>query len=72
VGVPANLSDLEDIEVEYRTFAGWEEDITGVTKFEDLPKHAQDYVLGIEELVQIPIKYIGVGPDNSNVIVRNY
>jgi adenylosuccinate synthase len=72
VGVPANLSDLEDIEVEYRTFAGWEEDITGVSKFEDLPKHAQDYVLGIEELVQIPIKYIGVGPDNSNVIVRNY
>jgi adenylosuccinate synthase len=39
------------MEVDLKTFEGWEEDISAVRKFEDLPKNAQDYIKFIEEFV---------------------
>ncbi|MBQ9247372.1 MAG: adenylosuccinate synthase [Ruminococcus sp.] len=49
---------------------GWGEDITGVRRFEDLPKAAQDYVLYIEEQIGCYIKYISVGPERDSIIIR--
>ena len=49
---------------------GWGVDITGVRKFEDLPKAAQDYVLYIEEKIGCFIKYISVGPERDSIIIR--
>ena len=49
---------------------GWGVDITGVRKFEDLPKEAQDYVLYIEKQIGCYIKYISVGPERESIIIR--
>ena len=49
---------------------GWGEDITGVRRFEDLPKAAQDYVLYIEEQIGCYVKYISVGPERDSIIIR--
>lgn len=49
---------------------GWGVDITGVRKFEDLPKEAQDYVLYIEKQIGCYIKYISVGPERDSIIIR--
>ncbi|MEG0545840.1 MAG: adenylosuccinate synthase, partial [Oscillospiraceae bacterium] len=38
-------SYLKDAKPVYHTMKGWKTDIRGITKFEDLPKEAQDYVL---------------------------
>ena len=40
--------------MEYVTLPGWNQDTTGVRKFEDLPVNAQNYVLKIEELLDVP------------------
>ena len=55
----------------YETMPAWEEDITGCTKFEELPKKAQDYVKRLEELSGCRISYIGVGPGRDQTIVIN-
>ena len=49
---------------------GWYCDITSCRKFEDLPKAAQDYVLLLEKLCECNIKYISVGAEREQIIVR--
>jgi adenylosuccinate synthase len=54
----------------YEEMEGWKEDITGVRKFEKLPKNAQTYVNKIEELSGVPVTMIGVGPERNQIILR--
>ncbi|WP_409967287.1 adenylosuccinate synthase [Bengtsoniella intestinalis] len=49
---------------------GWKEDISGVRKWEDLPKAAQDYVLYVEEKIGCHIGYVSVGPERDAIILR--
>ena len=68
--MPASLKVLGDLEVEYETLPGWKEDITQVQSFEELPDNAQRYVLRVQELLGVPIRWIGVGPNRLDVIDR--
>ena len=60
---------LDDAKPVVEKLPGWHCDITGVRRFEDLPKAAQDYVLYIEKAVGCKIKYISVGPEREACIV---
>lgn len=62
---------LDDAKPVVEKLPGWHCDITGVRRFEDLPKAAQDYVLYIEKAVGCKIKYISVGPEREACIVRD-
>ena len=64
---PTLLDSCEAV-VEY--MEGWKTDISGVRKFEDLPKAAQDYVLFIEKAIGCPITYVSVGPERESIILR--
>ena len=56
----------------YETMQGWDEDITSVDKFEDLPSNAQKYIKAIEDFIGVPINFISVGPErNQNIIISN-
>ena len=52
------------------TVPGWHQDISGVRRFEDLPKAAQDYVLMIEKSTGCFVKYVSVGPERESIIER--
>ncbi|OBU17149.1 adenylosuccinate synthase [Photobacterium aquimaris] len=54
----------------YEQMKGWDEDITGCRKFEELPEGAQQYVLRIEELMGVPVKMVSVGPERDQMILR--
>ena len=54
----------------YEQMMGWNEDITGCRKFEELPEGAQQYVLRIEELMGVPVKMVSVGPEREQMILR--
>jgi len=69
-GMPANLNILEDVEVEYDVVPGWTEDISKCTTFEELPLNAQNYVLKVQEMLGVPIRWIGVGPNRLEVVDR--
>ena len=56
----------------YETMQGWDEDITRIDKFEDLPSNAQKYIKAIEDFIGVPITFISVGPErNQNIIISN-
>lgn len=65
---PANLDELQNVEVVYEELPGWKEDISKCRKFEELPEKCQQYVRRIEELAHIKVQFIGVGPDRDSVI----
>lgn len=68
--MPASLSALQDVEVEFETSPGWSEDISTCRTFDELPINCQKYILRIEQLVGVPIRWIGVGPNRLDVIDR--
>lgn len=68
--MPASLRKYSEVQVEYETMRGWHEDISNAKKFSDLPLNAQAYVLRLEELMGLPIRWIGVGPGRHHVIDR--
>ena len=63
-------TQLDSAEPYIETLPGWGCDISGVRRFEDLPKAAQDYVLYIERQVGCFIKYVSVGPERESIIIR--
>lgn len=68
---PASLNVLAGVEVEYIEMEGWKPvDISDVRKFHDLPPQAQSYVLKVEELLNVPVTSIGVGPSRDAIIMR--
>lgn len=68
--LPSEAEVLAECRPIYETLPGWQEDITGVRRFEDLPPAAQTYVRRVEELANAPATYIGVGPGREQTIVR--
>ena len=69
--IPVSQTDFHHAKPIYENFPGWDEDITGATTFEDLPKNAQDYVLALEKMSGTRISAIGVGQDRNATIVRH-
>ena len=67
--LPFDLN-LENIEPIFKTFKGWSEDISKITREEELPIELLEYVSFIEEFIKVPIKLISVGPDRSETIYR--
>lgn len=61
--------DLTDAKPNVEYLDGWQEDITGCRKFEELPLNAQKYVKYIEKAVGCPITYISVGAEREQIIV---
>jgi adenylosuccinate synthase len=52
----------------YETFAGWQEDISGARRIDELPRAARDYVQALERMIKAPISAIGVGPGREQTI----
>ncbi len=65
---PSQQSVLYHCEPEYETFPGWREDITSVRSYGDLPVEARAYVEFIQESIEVPIRWISVGPERSQLI----
>lgn len=66
---PASLKELERCKPIYEELPGWDEDITKVTKLEDLPENARHFLSRVSELVGVPLVTVSVGPDREQTIV---
>jgi adenylosuccinate synthase len=66
--VDVDAYGLNEVEIEYKTVKGWDENISKARSFDELPGEAQDYVKLIEGSTGVPVKWIGVGPERDATI----
>ena len=57
-----------DVKPVYTEMSGWKTDLTGVRSKGQFPKELQDYVSFLEKELQVPVKFISVGPDREQII----
>lgn len=67
---PCQSDQLRRAKPVYETWPGWETDITGVRRWEDLPENARGYVERISEILFVPVQFVSVGPDRAQTILR--
>jgi adenylosuccinate synthase len=48
---------------------GWHEDITGITENSEIPVKLQAYMDFLEAELEVPVKYLSVGPDRKQTLV---
>ena len=66
--MPATIDELERVKPLYVEMDGWDEDITHVTSFDELPENAKKYLKKIEELTKCEVVIFSVGPDRKQTI----
>ncbi|MCZ8521564.1 MULTISPECIES: adenylosuccinate synthase [Paenibacillus] len=54
--------ELEAAEPVLERLTGWRSDVSGARSMSDLPEAAQRYVLRLQELIGVPVRWISVGP----------
>jgi adenylosuccinate synthase len=58
----------EQVEPIYESWPGWPENSTNTARtWTDLPPAAQRYLKRIEQLVDVPLKYVSVGPEREEM-----
>lgn len=65
---PSQQSVLYHCEPVYDELDGWREDITGVRRYGDLPAAARAYIEYVQESVGVPVGWVSVGPERSQLI----
>ena len=68
VDLPLGPGDLSGFEPVYLELPGWDEDVCAVRKMVDLPAEARSYIHTIEELCDVPVRLISVGPERDQCI----
>ena len=68
--MPADQTSFHHAKPIYEELPGWDEDITGCRRFEELPVNAQAYVRRLEELSGCRISVVGVGAGREASIER--
>ncbi|MCT1526529.1 adenylosuccinate synthase [Sphingobacterium hotanense] len=48
---------------------GWNQDLTGIRSKDEIPAALQNYINYLEQELNVPIKYLSVGPDRTQTIV---
>lgn len=62
---PAELANTSPI---YETIPGWDEDISAIRDFAQLPHAARMYIEAIDELLGVPVRYVTVGSHRAALI----
>ncbi len=66
---PSNSQLLAKCEPIYEELPGWQSDISGIRRLQDLPREARTYVKRLEELIACSANMISVGPRREQTIV---
>jgi len=63
--------DICNIKAEpvYKEIDGWHEDLTGITELNQIPQKLADYIAFLEKELEVPVKYLSVGPDRVQTLV---
>ena len=67
--VPYHQSVLHKVRPVYEALPGWESEIDGAARIDDLPAAARDFVRFVEERAGVPVTFVSVGPGREQTVV---
>lgn len=67
---PPSLAVLEQCSPVFETLPGWQEDTSKIKNYDDLPEKTKNYLKRIEELSEVEIKIVSVGPGREATIIK--
>jgi adenylosuccinate synthase len=67
--LPYNI-EAENVTPIYTEMEGWSQDLTKMSKAEELPQALNTYIAFLEKELEVPIKIVSVGPDRIQTIHR--
>ena len=72
VEVPAfdPLSDLDRVEPVVTMLPGWEQDISGCTRWDELPEAAKNYVQFLEKQLDHEIQFVSTGAEREKFVLK--
>jgi len=70
--LPVGAEELEGCEPVYEKLPGWSTSTVGLTRYDQLPKPAQDFLKRIGEVCGVPVDLISTGPDREQTIVLRH
>jgi adenylosuccinate synthase len=65
----ASIRAMQNAQPVLEKMDGWDEALTGVRKFSDLPANAQKYVRRIEEILETEVILVSVGPGREQTVM---
>jgi adenylosuccinate synthase len=68
---PMTQTEVHHAEPVYESLDGWQEDISKVTRYADLPAQARRYVEAVERLGGVPVTAVFVGPGREQTLLRS-
>src|SRR2546421_12206601 len=68
--MPATAREIEAIEPIYERLPGWSTPTEGISRYEDLPLKARQYLEFLESRTRVEVGCISTGPERNQTIVR--
>ena len=65
--IPFQMNKMA-IEATYKTFKGWNTDITNAKTFKDMPAEMEVYIKYLNEFLKVPVNYISNGPGREQLV----
>lgn len=65
---PMDIDDNKNIGILYKEFEGWEDDISDIKEYDDLPDNCRRLIEYIEGYLEVPITLISVGANKDQTI----
>jgi adenylosuccinate synthase len=66
--IPAQASGYDKLECVYHKMPGWRTSTQGITKFDQLPKAALEYLAFVEKETGAKVGMVSTGPDRDQII----
>ncbi len=65
---PVSIHEFSRCQSVYETMKGWQEDVSHIRRWKELPVNAKKYLKRLEALLETPIKIVSVGSKRSQTI----
>jgi len=66
--LPGTVDRLERVRAVYQTLPGWQQPTGGARTLDQLPRAARAYLDRLQELAEVPIRYVSVGTRRDQII----
>ncbi|MCU1232324.1 MAG: Adenylosuccinate synthetase [Candidatus Solibacter sp.] len=70
VDMPPTVAEIEKLEAVYECVPGWSSSTFGISKYDELPSKAKDYIAFLENRTGVEVGCVSTGPERNQTIVR--